>query len=202
MKTRIKICGITNLQDAQDAINAGADALGFVFYEPSPRYITSSDAKKIIEKLPPFIQCVGLFVNESASKIDSIMDEAKLDIAQIIQDKNKDELFSQIQSKYIEVIRVHEKKDLDLLDKNRHYLVDAFVEGFGGEGKRIALDYFDNIDCSKLIIAGGLTESNLKELDGFNFYGVDVSSGVEATKGKKDPQKMINFCKAANALSK
>jgi len=82
-----------------------------------------------------------------------------------------------------------------------YYLVDAFVDSFGGEGKRIALDWFESIDCSKFILAGGFNNKNLKEIKGFGFYGVDVSSGVESeVKGIKDRQKMIDFVKEANEI--
>lgn len=195
---RVKICGITNIEDALDAINAGADALGFVFYEKSPRYITPSDAKKIVDLLPPFVQTVGLFVNESSKHINDVCHLANMQLAQIIDDVDNTE-FENLDFKYVKVVRVASKDDIDNLDDS-YYLVDAFVEGFGGEGKRIALDWFKDIDCSKLIIAGGLKASNLEELKGFNFFGVDVSSGVEASKGKKDKNKMIDFVKKANEI--
>ena len=84
---------------------------------------------------------------------------------------------------------------------NDFYLVDAFVDSFGGEGKRIALEWFEDIDCSRLILAGGLTAQNLKEINGFGFYGIDVSSGVESeVKGIKDRQKMVDFIKEANEI--
>lgn len=195
---RVKICGITNLSDALDAIEAGADALGFVFYEASPRYIRPIDAKKIVDKLPPFVQTVGLFVNESSKHINDICKVANMQLAQIIDDEETTE-FDNLEVKYVKVARISSKEDLEELDDN-FVLVDAFVPGFGGEGKRIALDWFENIDCSKMIIAGGLKAENLKELKGFGFYGVDVSSGVEASKGKKDRQKMFDFVKEANEI--
>lgn len=195
---RIKICGITNLEDALEAINAGADALGFVFYEKSPRYIEVKKAKEIVDKLPPFIQTVGLFVNESSKHINDICHLTNMQLAQIIDDEDNTE-FDNLDIKYIEVIRASCKEDLEDLDEN-YYLVDAFVEGFGGAGKRVALEWFENMDCSKLILAGGLTASNLQELKGYNFYGVDVSSGVEAYKGKKDKEKMKEFVKVANEI--
>lgn len=195
---RVKICGITNLEDALDAIEAGASALGFVFYEKSPRYIEPFEAKKIVDKLPPFIQTVGLFVNESSSYINQVCTNAKMQIAQIIDDDNYTEL-DLLEVKYIEVVRAKSKDDLKSLD-NKYYLVDAFVESFGGAGKRVALDWFDEVDCSKIILAGGLTCENLKELKGYNFFAIDVSSGVEASKGKKDKEKMINFIKASNEI--
>jgi len=196
---RIKICGITNLSDAINAIKAGANALGFVFYKKSPRYIEPLKAKEIVEKLPPFVQTVGLFVNENENFINEICKESKMQLAQIIDDHDLIH-YGQLNTKYIKVVRVKDKKDLVNLNKE-YYLVDAFVDAFGGEGKRIALEWFENLDCSRFIIAGGLTSKNLKELDGYGFYGVDVSSGVESEiRGKKDKQKMISFVKEANEI--
>lgn len=196
---RVKICGITNLQDALDAINAGANALGFVFYTNSPRYISPVNAKEIVEKIPPFIQTVGLFVNENETFINEVCKEAKMQLAQIIDD-NDILNYELLEIKFIKVIRIESKKDLKNLSKD-YYLIDAFVESFGGEGKRVALEWFENIDCSRFILAGGLNSDNLKELNGFDFYGVDVSSGVEESKGKKSKQKMIDFVKEANEIA-
>ena len=195
---RVKICGITNLQDALDAINAGADALGFVFYANSPRYITPLKAKEIVEKLPPFVQTVGLFVNENENFINEVCTESKMQLAQIIDD-NEILNYELLKVKSIKVIRVKSQKDLKNLNKD-YYLIDAFVDSFGGEGKRVALEWFENINCSKFILAGGLTSNNLKEIDGYGFYAVDVSSGVEESKGKKSKQKMIDFIKEANEI--
>ena len=195
---RVKICGITNLQDALDAINAGANALGFVFYSNSPRYITPLKAREIVEKLPPFVQTVGLFVNENEDFINEVCSESKMQLAQIIDD-NEILNYELLKIKSIKVIRVKSQKDLKNLNKD-YYLLDAFVDGFGGEGKRVALEWFENIDCSKFILAGGLTSNNLKEINGYGFYGVDVSSGVEESKGKKSEQKMIDFIKEANEI--
>mgnify|MGYP000282300400 CR=1 FL=1 len=196
---RTKICGITNVEDAKDAIKAGVNALGFVFYKKSPRYVTAEQVKEIVNQLPPFVQFVALFVNESPQIINEICKTANMDIAQIITDNNSDEYYNSLDVKYIKVVRAQSEEDI-LRHKNEYILVDAFVEGFGGAGKRVALEWFQNVDCSKIILAGGLNESNLKELKNFVFYGVDVSSGVELTKGKKDKSKMINFLKAANEI--
>lgn len=196
---RVKICGITNLQDALDAINAGADALGFVFYNNSPRYITPFKAKEIVAKLPPFVQTVGLFVNENENFINEVCAESKMQLAQIIDD-NEILNYELLEVKSIKVIRVKSQKDLKNLNKD-YYLLDAFVDGFGGEGKRLSLEWFENLDCSKFILAGGLTSKNLKEINGYGFYGVDVSSGVEESKGKKSKQKMIDFVKEANEIA-
>lgn len=195
---RIKICGITNIEDALAAIEAGADALGFVFYEKSPRYIEAKEAKKIVEKLPPFVQTVGLFVNESSEKINAVCNEALMQISQIIDDDSNTD-FSKLNQKYVKVVRAKTKEDI-IKNSDSYVLIDAFVDGFGGEGKRVALEWFKDMDCSKFILAGGLNEDNLKELKGYNFFGVDVSSGVEISKGKKDKQKMFNFVKTANEI--
>ena len=198
-KTRIKICGITNIEDALDAVNAGANALGFVFYDKSPRYIDPKDAKKIIEQLPPFVQSVGLFVNMYAPQIDFICKLSTVDIAQIHFEAD-DKFFKSLQTKHLKVVRAKSKADI-LNYQGEYIIADAFVENYGGEGKRLNLEWFDGIDCSKIILAGGLTFENLEELKNFNFYGVDVSSGVESSKGKKDKQKMLKFCKVANEIS-
>ena len=196
---RVKICGITNLEDALNAINAGASALGFVFYKPSPRYIEPLVALKIVENLPPFVQTVGLFVNETTDFINKTSKESKMQLAQIIDDDNIVDFFK-LEVKYLKVLRVKSKEDLNSL-KDDYYLVDAFVDEFGGAGKRVALEWFKDINCSKFILAGGLNSQNLKEIDGYGFFAVDVSSAVEKQKGKKDNQKMIDFVKAANEIS-
>ncbi|WP_321311573.1 phosphoribosylanthranilate isomerase [Halarcobacter sp.] len=195
---RTKICGITNINDALDAIAAGVDALGFVFYEKSARYIKPLEAKKIVDALPPFVQTVGLFVNEDFKTINNICFESKMQLAQIIDDNNYTD-FSKLAYKYIKVVRAKSKEDI-INNENSYVLIDAFVESFGGSGKRVALEWFENVDCSTFILAGGLSEENLKELKPYNFYGVDVSSAVEIKKGKKDRQKMFNFVKVANEL--
>ena len=118
---RVKICGITNLQDAIDAINAGANALGFVFYKKSPRYITPLDAKKIVEQLPPFVQIVGLFVNDNENFINEVCAESKMQLAQIIDD-NEILNYELLKVKSIKVIRVKSQKDLKDLNKDFYLL--------------------------------------------------------------------------------
>jgi phosphoribosylanthranilate isomerase len=197
---KIKICGITNLQDALNAIEAGANALGFIFYEKSPRYIEPTQAKKIIDQLPPFVQTIGLFVNLYATQVDFICRRSGVDIAQIHFEANE-HFFNSLQTRHIKVVRAKSKDDI-LKYQDQYILVDAFVEQYGGEGKRLNLDWFKDIDCSKIILAGGLNHKNLKELQGFDFYGVDVSSGVEKSKGIKSKKKMNKFCKAVDELLK
>lgn len=192
---RVKICGITNLEDALLAIEAGADALGFVFYPESPRYISPENSKLIIKKLPPFIEKVALFVNESPETIRSICLETGCTLAQIHFDVD-DDFFTSINFPSLRVVRAQKREDI-LEHSNEYRLIDAYCEAYGGSGKRLNIEWFDGLDCSKIILAGGLDPTNVASLQSYGFYGVDVSSGVEATKGKKDPQKVIDFIQQA-----
>lgn len=195
---RVKICGITNLEDALHAVDAGADALGFVFYEKSPRYIDPPTAKKIIAQLPPFVQSVGLFVNVPAPQVDFICKLSGVDVAQIHFDADA-KFFQSLQTKHIKVVRAQSKEDI-IKNSNQYCLVDAFVEEYGGAGKRIDPLWFEGVDCSKMILAGGLSSDNLDELKNSNFYAFDVSSSVEISKGKKDCNKMKAFVQKANEI--
>jgi len=193
MKT--KICGITSFEDAMSAINAGADALGFVFYEKSPRFVTPTQAKEIIKRLPPFIEKVALFVNESANTINQICRETGATLAQLHFEVD-DSITNYLEIPHIKVIRAKEPKDI-YLNSDEYRLVDAYCESYGGAGKRINLEWFEGLDCSKIILAGGLTPSNVSTLKQYGFYGVDVSSGVEIAHGKKDPKKVKDFIQNA-----
>jgi len=195
---KVKICGITNYTDAIEAIQAGADALGFVFYKKSPRYITPSDAKKIIDKLPPFIGRVGLFVNEGIDTINTISRYCNLTVSQIHFEVDEEALDA-LEGRALPVIRAKEPKDI-LQYPNRYRLVDVYCDSYGGSGKRLNLAWFKDIDCSKIILAGGLTPDNVNEVKKYNFYGVDVSSGVEKIKGRKDYAKVSRFIKNAKGL--
>ena len=195
---RVKICGITNYQDAMQAIEAGADALGFIFYRESPRYIKPADAKKIIDRLPPFVGRVGLFVNEGIDTIDTISKYCDLTLCQIHFEVDEEAL-DMIGSKAMPVVRAKEAKDV-LQYKERYRLVDAHCEEYGGSGKRLNLEWFKGVDCSKIILAGGLNSDNVEELKSYGFYGVDVSSGVEKIKGRKDHVKVSKFIKNAKSL--
>ena len=188
---RTKICGITSFEDAMDAINAGADALGFVFYEKSPRYISPSYARKIIEKLPPFVEKVGLFVNVDAQIINSYIQESLCTLAQL-HFEAETQVYEQLFVPYIKVVRAKSKEDI-LKYGNEYRLVDAYCEAYGGAGKRINIEWFKDIDCSKIILAGGLDSDNVASLKEYGFYGVDVSSGVEKSYGVKDHNKVKRF---------
>ncbi len=188
---RTKICGITSYKDAMVAIDAGADALGFVFYEKSPRYISPADAKKIIDKLPPFVEKVALFVNVDAQIINSYMQESGATLAQL-HFEAPTELYKQLLVPHIKVVRAKNKDDI-LKYNDEYRLVDAYCEAYGGAGKRINIEWFDGVDCSKIILAGGLDSTNVASLKKYGFYGVDVSSGVEVSKGVKDALKVKEF---------
>lgn len=192
---RVKICGITNLDDALCAIDAGADALGFVFYPPSPRYITPDNAKAIIDHLPPFVEKVALFVNETPESIRSVCLTSGCTLAQIHFDV-EDDFFARVHFPTLRVVRA--KKAEDILDHADEYrLIDAYCEAYGGSGKRLNIEWFEGVDCSKIILAGGLDPTNVATLKSYGFYGVDVSSGVESFHGKKDHSKVHMFIQKA-----
>ena len=192
---RVKICGITSLEDALMAIESGADALGFVFYPPSPRYITPENAQKIISQLPPFVEKVGLFVNEDASAINKMSKESGITLAQIHFEASQETLDA-LTIPYIQVIRAQREDNILLLDGS-YRLVDAYCDAYGGMGKRLNLEWFEGKDNSHIILAGGLSPENVHETLKYGFYGVDVSSSVEASKGIKDPLKTKTFIKNA-----
>jgi len=195
---RVKICGITNLEDALHAVACGADALGFVFYPKSPRHITPAAAKSIIDQLPPFVERVGLFVNEDADAVDEVCRVTGISLAQIHFEVDEAYLDT-LQTKSLPVVRARKAGDV-LKFSGKYRLVDAYCEAYGGSGKRLNLEWFDGVDCSQIILAGGLTAENVAEVKKYGFYGVDVSSGTEAAKGKKDPEKVERFITHAKSI--
>ncbi|AFL68961.1 MAG: phosphoribosylanthranilate isomerase [Campylobacterales bacterium] len=193
----VKICGITNLEDALCAIEAGADALGFVFYPKSPRYISPENARKIAEKLPLHVKKMGLFVDATAEEITFTCKEAKMDMAQIHFEVD-DAFWSALKVPYLRVVRAQKSEDIESF-KGLIRLVDAYVPSFGGAGQRLDLSWFEHQDCENIILAGGLTPENLEQIKPFGFYGVDVSSGVEREKGIKEHEKVREFIQRAKA---
>lgn len=188
---RVKICGITSYEDAMTAIEAGTDALGFVFYPPSPRFITPEAAAAIIELLPPFVEKVGLFVNDDVETINTAANVSGITLAQIHFDA-PEALYAQLDCPAVRVIRAQSPDDV-ITHPDEFRLVDAYCEAYGGMGKRLNLEWFDGVDCSKIILAGGLTPDNVEECLSYGFYALDVSSGVEKAKGKKDPERVQRF---------
>lgn len=199
---KIKICGITNFEDALSAANYGADALGFVFFKDSPRYIEPENAKEIISYLPPFITTVGVFVNEEPAKIRQIMEFAGINILQL----HGDELpaICKIWPRVIKAFRVSTLIDLKPLEKYRTSanLLDTYSpDVFGGTGRTFNWDIAVEAKRYGLVIlSGGLNSENVEQaIKWVSPYAIDVSSGIEQYKGKKDIKKMREFIVRAKA---
>lgn len=194
---RIKICGITNLEDALAAVEAGADALGFVFFERSPRNITSEQAAGIIRCLPPFVQTVGLFVNEDLAVVNATADRCGLDVVQLHGEETP-EFCAGVKRRVIKAFRVI---DFSSLDQIKNYVVAACLldawcpTAHGGTGKTFNWEIAAAASADKcIILAGGLTPENVAEaVKAVGPHAVDVSSGVESTPGRKDLQKLQQF---------
>lgn len=201
---RVKICGITNVEDALQAVEAGADALGFVFYAKSPRFVSPHEVQKIIAELPPFVTTVGLFVNEPISRIRRTMAAARLDVVQLHGDEQPDDCLIEP----LRVIKALRVKDAASLEGAGRYQVSALLldawcdDAFGGTGKQFDWQLAKRLAGKQpLVLAGGLTPENI--IDAVRLvkpYAVDVSSGVEVKPGKKDHQKVAEFiCRVRNA---
>jgi len=198
--TKIKICGITNIEDALLASQLGADALGFIFYRESKRYIDPEIARGIISSLPPFVTTVGVFVNQDLDEIIAIKDKTGIDAAQLHGDESP-EFCSLIPFKVIKVIRVKNSLDIDrvALYPVQAILFDTYSDvQYGGTGKSFNWGILQNIsNPSRIILSGGLSPGNVAEaISTVKPYAVDVSSGVEDTPGKKDHMKLRKFIEA------
>lgn len=198
MTVKVKFCGITNLEDAISASDLGADALGFVFYSKSSRFISPEKASEIIQELPPFISTVGLFVNQSKSEVEEAIKTCPLNLLQFHGDE--DELFcKQFNLAYIKAILM--KPDVNLLkcikdfNSAKALLLDSYSEDIrGGSGMVFDWKSIPLNTRKPLIVAGGLNPNNVKSLlELIDLYGVDVSSGIESGKGLKDYQLMKDF---------
>lgn len=198
--TKVKICGITNIEDATLAANLGADALGFVFYKDSPRYIQKDAAKEIIRELPPFVSSVGVFVNEKEDRVREISSDCRLDILQF--HGNESPYFcSHFDKKVIKAFSINNRKDLAIISSYQvsAVLLDTYYEDIcGGGGKAFNWELASEAKrfASRVILAGGLSPDNvMKAIQKVEPYGVDVSSGVEFKPGKKDHVKLEKFIK-------
>lgn len=197
-RVRIKICGITRENDALAAVEAGVDALGFVFYEVSPRYIAPDLAGRIIRSLPPFVTAVGLFVNPRPGYVNAVLDQVPLGLLQFHGDETPEDC-AHYGRPYIKALRVNESQDV-LAEMARYtdasgFLLDAWhPELRGGTGTCFDWQRFPAGSDRPLILAGGLTPDNVAEAVRLTQpYAVDVSGGVEARKGIKDPQLIKAF---------
>lgn len=198
---RVKICGITNINDALHAVDAGADALGFIFYPESPRYIPPDIACSIIKRLPPFITSVGVFVNADRDDIQRVIKECELSLVQLHGDESSDDCLA-LGRPVIKAIRLRSRDDLILMREYavRGFVLDAYVDGtWGGTGETV--DWGLAREATRYgptILAGGLTPDNVgRAVAEVQPFGVDVSSGVETAPGKKDSEKVRQFIVAA-----
>ncbi len=203
---RVKICGITRMEDAMAAVKAGADALGFVFYRKSSRYISASKALKILEALPPFVSKVGVFVNERTGAIRDIAGFCSLDAVQLHgeEDNHFCHRLKRYGLKIIKGFRVKEDFNISQVGSYRvdGHLFDAHTEGqYGGSGKVFAWEIIKDLHTPvPRIISGGLTVDNVSEaILMLKPFAVDVSSGVESSPGVKDHKKMAEFIRRAKA---
>ena len=206
---KVKVCGITNAEDAWAAVEAGADALGFIFYEQSPRYVVPAVASRIIAELPPLIMPVGVFVNEGMATVRSIMDTCGLAMAQLHGDENAS-YCHELSRPSMKALRLKDRGSLLALAEYqgrggvRGFVLDTFSElTYGGTGQ--VTDWALAADVAKstrILLAGGLTPDNVAEaIHTVRPYGVDVSSGVESAPGKKDHAKIRAFLEAVRVVS-
>jgi phosphoribosylanthranilate isomerase len=203
LRTKIKICGITNLKNAREASELGVDALGFVFFSESPRYIEPKKARAIINLLPSFILRVGLFVNAPKEQVLSAISESRVNMLQFHGDEDEN-FCNQFNLPYIKAISF--KDGINLLEYCQQFasssaiLIDTYSQKMrGGTGKTFNWDLIPKQLPLPLIIAGGLDSKNVSSLiDSVKPYGVDVSGGVELDKGIKDHNMMKNFVLGVN----
>ena len=205
-QVKVKICGMTNLKDVKVAVDGGVDAVGFIFYKKSPRSVTMQAVRKIVLELPPFVDSVGVFVNETAEQINKIADRCNLDRVQLHGNESPS-FCKKIRRRVIKAIRV---KDIQSLKKLSDYPVSSFLldtfseDQYGGTGK--VFDWNLAYPAKKygpIILAGGLTPINVHQaIQRIQPYGVDVCSGVESQPGIKDHKKMKAFLKNVKAERK
>ncbi len=209
MLPKIKICGITNAEDAHLAVDAGADALGFIFYPQSPRFVEIQVVKSIVNQLPPFVLPIGVFVNEEQSMVQNVMDVCGLALAQLHGEESPAYCES-LGHSVLKGIRLRDRSSFLALAEYkgragvRGFVLDAFSESeYGGTGKVADWDLAaEAAKAAPILLAGGLSSENVQEaIQKVQPYGVDVSSGVEVSPGLKDPVKVQAFIRAAQLVS-
>lgn len=203
MKPRVKICGLTRLEDVLVAVEAGADAIGLVFYPPSPRYVDLDKAAELARAVPPFVTIVGLFVNADPALVRETLAVVPIHLLQFHGDE--DEAYCrQFDRPYMKAARVRPGMDLvqyaAAFPSAQAILLDAFVDGFGGGGKVFDWSLIPPALGKPLVLSGGLDAANVGEaIVRVRPAAVDVSSGVEAAKGIKDAEKIRAFCAAVHS---
>jgi len=200
LRTRTKICGITRLEDAKASVRAGCDALGFVFYKESPRYIALDAFKVIVKELPPFVTKTALFVNADPAEIEEAIQSGFVNVLQFHGDETPD-FCRQFNFPYIKAVAVSSSVDLIQYAKDFHdaeaLLLDAYHEHLkGGTGQTFDWNLIPQSLSKPIVLAGGLTVDNVKEaIKKVKPYAVDVSGGVEESKGIKNSLKIQAFIK-------
>ncbi len=206
VRTRVKICGITRVEDALIAVAQGADAIGLVFYPPSPRYVTSVQASEIVNALPAFVTVVALFVDASRADVEAVLSQVNIDLIQFHGQESADEC-RQYGKSYMKAIRV--KGDTNLVQYEAEYsdakalLLDAYAEGVpGGTGQVFDWTIIPKNLSKPIVLAGGLDAGNVEQaIRQVKPYAVDVSGGVEFKKGIKDAAKIAAFMRGvSNAI--
>lgn len=199
LQVKVKVCGMTQWEDAKYAVEQGADAVGFIFYKKSPRSVTMKEAREIILKLPPFVDTVGVFVNESPDRVNKIADYCGLDLVQLHGEESP-AFCRKIHRRVIKAFRVADLQSIKQMEKYSvsGFLLDTFCDDLhGGTGR--TFDWNLALPAKKMgpvILAGGLTPRNVAQaVRQVRPYGVDVCSGVEKTPGIKDPEKVRAFLK-------
>lgn len=213
-RTRIKICGLTRKEDVHSAVDAGADAIGFVFYAPSPRYASPDHAAGLIAEVPPFVTTTGLFVNATPDEIGDVLKKAPVALLQFHGDETLEQCVAaatSVNRPFMRAIRVTPAMtSADLLKYEADYrsssplfaglLLDAFVDGYGGGGKVFDWSLIPKELAPRLVLSGGLNVQNATDaVVRVRPYAVDISSGVEAAKGIKDAAKIRAFIRAVQA---
>ena len=202
---KVKICGITNIEDAQLACELGADAVGFIFYEKSKRFVENQKVKSIISMLPSSVEKVGVFVNEPPENINRISKEISLTVAQLHGNESPDFL-TEINLPIWKALRVKEDFDFTLTNNfmNCKIMLDAYSQNeFGGTGKTFNWNIIPDSLKSEIILAGGISSFNIEEIyKNIKPAWVDISSSLEIQPGKKDKIKLEDFFNKVNILRK
>lgn len=206
---KIKICGITNIDDAVRSMELGADLLGFNFYPKSPRYIEPNQAAEIIKKLPAFIDTVGVFVNADAETIRKIAGDLMLDWVQLHGDESPGfcTQFYNMPSQVIKAVRIKTAKDIEYAKNfaTDALLLDAFNPSlYGGTGQRFdwnSLPELTGYSLGRTFLAGGINPQNVIEALNMSFYGIDICSGIEDSPGKKNHKKMEELFKNIRSVT-